>query len=253
MPDAAKPNVAAAALSQDEALLTVENLEAGYGEVQVLWGLSLKARRGALTAIVGANGAGKTTTLRAVAGSIAPWRGKVVFEGEDVTHLPSHAKAARGFALVPEGRQLFATMSVVENLEMGAFSKRAAGKYAERLEQVFTLFPRLKERQRQLAGTLSGGEQQMVAIARGLMSDPNILIIDELSLGLAPVVVYQLLATLKKLKEAGLTILLVEQNVHLALALSDYAYVVAEGRIFMEGLPAELSAKPEIRKAYLGL
>jgi branched-chain amino acid transport system ATP-binding protein len=253
MPDAAKPNVAAAALSQDEALLTVENLEAGYGEVQVLWGLSLKARRGALTAIVGANGAGKTTTLRAVAGSIAPWRGRVVFEGEDVTHLPSHAKAARGFALVPEGRQLFATMSVVENLEMGAFSKRAAGKYAERLEQVFTLFPRLKERQRQLAGTLSGGEQQMVAIARGLMSDPNILIIDELSLGLAPVVVYQLLATLKKLKEAGLTILLVEQNVHLALALSDYAYVVAEGRIFMEGLPAELSAKPEIRKAYLGL
>ena len=253
MPDAARPNVAAAALSQDEALLTVENLEAGYGEVQVLWGLSLKARRGALTAIVGANGAGKTTTLRAVAGSIAPWRGKVVFEGEDVTHLPSHAKAARGFALVPEGRQLFATMSVVENLEMGAFSKRAAGKYAERLEQVFTLFPRLKERQRQLAGTLSGGEQQMVAIARGLMSDPNILIIDELSLGLAPVVVYQLLATLKKLKEAGLTILLVEQNVHLALALSDYAYVVAEGRIFMEGLPAELSAKPEIRKAYLGL
>jgi branched-chain amino acid transport system ATP-binding protein len=219
----------------------------------VLWGLSLKARRGALTAIVGANGAGKTTTLRAVAGTIAPWRGRVMFEGEDVTRLPTHAKAARGFALVPEGRQLFSAMSVAENLQMGAFTKRAAAKYADRLEAVFSLFPRLKERARQQAGTLSGGEQQMVAIARGLMSDPHILIIDELSLGLAPVVVYQLLTTLKRLKEAGLTILLVEQNVHLALALSDYAYVVAEGRISMEGLPKELAAKPEIRKAYLGL
>jgi len=236
-----------------DALLEVEGLEAGYGEVQVLWGVSLKARRGALTAIVGANGAGKTTTLRALAGSIAPWRGRVMLEGEDVTRLPTHAKAARGLALVPEGRQLFSAMSVAENLELGAFSKRAALRYADRLDRVFALFPRLAERRRQRAGTLSGGEQQMVAIARGLMSDPDILIIDELSLGLAPVVVYQLLTTLKQLKEAGLTILLVEQNVHLALALSDYAYVVAEGRIFMEGLPAELSAKPEIRRAYLGL
>ncbi len=236
-----------------DTLLKVEALEAGYGEVQVLWGLSLAAGRGQLTAIVGANGAGKTTTLRAVAGSIAPWRGKVTFEGEDVTHLPTHVKAERGFALVPEGRQLFSAMTVAENLEMGAFSKRSARKFAGRRDEVFSLFPRLAERQRQIAGTLSGGEQQMVAIARGLMSDPDILIIDELSLGLAPVVVYQLFKTLKKLKEAGLTILLVEQNVHLALAVSDYAYVVAEGRIFTEGVPAELAAKPEIRKAYLGL
>jgi branched-chain amino acid transport system ATP-binding protein len=236
-----------------EALLEIEGLEAGYGEVQVLWGLSLRARRGELTAIVGANGAGKTTTLRAVAGSIAPWRGRVMFAGEDVTRLPTHIKNARGLALVPEGRQLFSAMSVAENLELGAFSPRAAGRYAERLDQVFNLFPRLKDRQRQQAGTLSGGEQQMVAIARGLMSDPNILIIDELSLGLAPVVVYQLLTTLKQLKKAGLTILLVEQNVHLALALSDYAYVVAEGRIFTEKQPKELAAKPEIRRAYLGL
>jgi branched-chain amino acid transport system ATP-binding protein len=236
-----------------DAQLEVVDLEAGYGEVQVLWGLSLKARRGALTAIVGANGAGKTTTLRAVAGSIAPWRGKVLFDGEDVTHLPTHIKASRGLALVPEGRQLFSAMTVAENLELGAFSQHAERPYAERLAQVFGLFPRLAERQRQKAGTLSGGEQQMVAIARGLMSEPEILIIDELSLGLAPVLVYQLLSTLKQLKDAGLTILLVEQNVHLALALSDYAYVVAEGRIFMEGLPAELSARPEIRKAYLGL
>jgi len=236
-----------------DALLSVEGLEVGYGEVQVLWGLSLKARRGELTAIVGANGAGKTTTLRAVAGTLTPWRGRVMFGDKDVTRMPSHVKAARGLALVPEGRQLFSAMSVAENLELGAFSNRASRSYAERLDEVLRLFPRLAERQRQRAGTLSGGEQQMVAIARGLMSDPEILIIDELSLGLAPVVVYQLLATLKRLKQAGLTILLVEQNVHLALALSDYAYVIAEGRIFTEGRPAELAAKPEIRRAYLGL
>jgi len=236
-----------------DVVLEIDALEAGYGEVQVLWGLSLRARRGELTAIVGANGAGKTTTLRAVAGTIAPWRGRVMFENKDVTRLPTHQKAARGFALVPEGRQLFSAMSVAENLELGAFSKRAPRSYADRLGQVFTLFPRLAERRQQRAGTLSGGEQQMVAIARGLMSDPDILVIDELSLGLAPVVVYQLLTTLKRLKDAGLTIILVEQNVHLALALSDYAYVIAEGRVFTEGVPKELAAKPEIRKAYLGL
>jgi branched-chain amino acid transport system ATP-binding protein len=236
-----------------DTLLDVDGLEAGYGEVQVLWGLSLKARRGKLTAIVGANGAGKTTALRAIAGTIAPWRGHIAFAGQDVTRLPTHQKAARGLALVPEGRQLFTMMSVAENLELGAFSKHSARAHAARLDQVFSLFPRLAERRDQRAGTLSGGEQQMVAIARGLMSDPEILIIDELSLGLAPVVVYQLLATLKRLKEAGLTILLVEQNVHLALALSDYAYVVAEGRIFTEGVPAQLAAMPEIRRAYLGL
>ena len=236
-----------------DALLEVEALEAGYGEVQVLWGISLAARRGRLTTIVGANGAGKTTTLRALVGSIAPWRGRVVFQGDDVTRLPAHAKAARGLVLVPEGRQLFSAMTVEENLEMGAFSKRAARKYADRLEEVFTLFPRLRERRRQKAGTLSGGEQQMLAIARGLMSDPKILIIDELSLGLAPVVLHQLFVTLKVLKGAGLTILLVEQNVHLAFAVSDYAYVIAEGRLFTEGPPAALAAMPEIRQAYLGL
>jgi branched-chain amino acid transport system ATP-binding protein len=236
-----------------EPLLKIEALEAGYGEVQVLWGVSLAAERGQLTAIVGANGAGKTTTLRAVAGTITPWRGRVLFEGEDVTRLATHEKSARGFALVPEGRQLFSKMTVAENLELGAFSKRAASRYAERRDQVFALFPRLAERQRQIAGTLSGGEQQMVAIARALMSGPDILIIDELSLGLAPVVVYQLFHTLKTLKDAGLTILLVEQNVHLALAVSDYAYVIAEGRLFTEGAAAKLSAMPEIRKAYLGL
>jgi branched-chain amino acid transport system ATP-binding protein len=245
--------IAEAGSKAADVLLSVEDLKAGYGEVQVLWGLSLQACRGKLTAIVGANGAGKTTTLRAVAGTLTPWGGRVMLDGEDVTRVPSHIKAARGLALVPEGRQLFSMMSVAENLELGAFSPRASRSYAERLAQVFKLFPRLAERSRQRAGTLSGGEQQMVAIARGLMSDPQILIIDELSLGLAPVVVYQLLATLKQLKQNGLTILLVEQNVHLALAVSDYAYVVAEGRIFTEGLPAQLTANPEIRRAYLGL
>lgn len=237
----------------DNVMLEVDGLEAGYGEVQVLWGLSIRALRGQFTAIVGANGAGKTTTLRAVAGSIAPWRGKVMFKGENVTRMPTHQKTARGLSLVPEGRQLFSGMSVAENLELGAFSRRAANTYSDRLDQVFTLFPRLGERREQSAGTLSGGEQQMLAIARGLMADPEILIIDELSLGLAPVLVHQLFMTLKQLKEAGLTILLVEQNVHLALAVSDYAYVIAEGRLFTEGLPAELEAKPEIRRAYLGL
>jgi branched-chain amino acid transport system ATP-binding protein len=236
-----------------DVILDVEALTSGYGEVQILWGISLAAKRGHLTTIVGANGAGKTTTLRAVTGSIAPWAGRVMFEGEDVTALPAHAKAARGLVLVPEGRQLFGAMTIEENLEMGAYSKRAGRKYATALEQAFTLFPRLKERRRQRAGTLSGGEQQMLAIARGLMSDPDILIIDELSLGLAPVVVHQLLGTLKGLKQAGLTILLVEQNVHLALAIADHAYVIAEGRVFMGGPAAELAAKPEIRRAYLGL
>jgi len=236
-----------------DALLQVEALEAGYGEVQVLWGVSLNAGSGQLTAIVGANGAGKTTMLRAIAGTIAPWRGRVTFQGKDVTRLPTNVKSARGFALVPEGRQLFSAMTVDENLELGAFSKRAARKYSQRLDQAFGLFPRLAERRRQIAGTLSGGEQQMLALARGLMSDPEILIIDEMSLGLAPVLVCQLFMTLKTLKEAGLTILLVEQNVHLALAVSDYAYVLAEGRVFTEGLPAVLAAMPEIRRAYLGM
>jgi branched-chain amino acid transport system ATP-binding protein len=236
-----------------DALLQVEALATGYGEVQVLWGLSLAAARGRLTTLVGANGAGKTTMLRAVVGTLAPWSGRVLFKGEDVTRLPAHAKAARGLVLVPEGRQLFSTMTVDENLEMGAFTRRGADTYADRLDRVFTLFPRLKERRKQKAGTFSGGEQQMLAIARGLMTDPEILIIDELSLGLAPLFVYQLFAALKALKDTGLTVLLVEQNVHLAFAVSDYAYVIAEGRLFSEGLPATLAAMPEIRRAYLGL
>ena len=236
-----------------EALLQVKGLETGYGEVQVLWGLSLYAVRGKLTVLVGANGAGKTTTLRAVVGTLASWNGRVLLQGEDVTRMPAHAKAARGLVLVPEGRQLFTNMTVDENLEMGAYTSRGAHSYADRLDRVFTLFPRLKERRKQKAGTFSGGEQQMLAIARGLMTDPKILLIDELSLGLAPLSVYQMFEALKALKDSGLTVLLVEQNVHLAFAVGDYAYVIAEGRLFTEGDPATLGAMPEIRRAYLGL
>jgi branched-chain amino acid transport system ATP-binding protein len=236
-----------------ELVLRVEGLEAGYDEVQVLWGISIGVARGGMTTLVGTNGAGKTTSLRAITGNIQPFGGRVVFAGDDVTRLAPHAKAARGLVLVPEGRQLYSTMSVQENLEMGAFSKRGRRRFAQRLDQVYTLFPRLKERCHQKAGTFSGGEQQMLAIARGIMSDPEVLIIDELSLGLAPLVVQQLTGTLKALKDSGMTILLVEQNVHLALALSDYAYVIAEGRPFTEGSCAEVAQKPAIRQAYLGL
>jgi branched-chain amino acid transport system ATP-binding protein len=236
-----------------DSLLRVEGLQAGYGEVQVLWGISLAATRGHLTTIVGANGVGKTTALRAIAGSIRPWGGRVLFKGEDVTRLAPHDKAARGLVLVPEGRQLFNTMTVEENLQMGAYTRRAARGYAERLEHVYALFPRLRERRLQRAGTFSGGEQQMLAIARGLMSGPELVIIDELSLGLAPLIVHELFAKLEALKREGLTIVLVEQNVHLAFSLSDYAYVIAEGRLFTEGRPALLESQPEIRRAYLGL
>jgi len=236
-----------------DALLSVEALEAGYGEVQVVWGVSFEARRSTLTTIVGANGAGKTTTLKAVVGTLVPWGGRVVFNGEDVTRLPAHAKAARGLALVPEGRQLFTDMTVEENLEMGSYSKRASRSFTVLLERCFALFPRLAERRRQRAGTLSGGEQQMLAIARGLMSDPEVLMVDELSLGLAPVVLHQLFATLRVLKDDGLTIVLVEQNVHLAFALSDHAYVIADGKLFADGSPDALTDMPEIRRAYLGL
>jgi branched-chain amino acid transport system ATP-binding protein len=234
-------------------LLQVEDLEAGYDGVQVLWGISLKVKRGTMTTLLGANGAGKTTSLRAITGSLRPRRGRVMFEGEDVTRLSAHAKVARGLVLVPEGRQLFSAMSVEENLEMGAFSPRARTNFADQLDTVYTLFPRLKERRHQKAGTFSGGEQQMLAIARGLMSMPEILIIDELSLGLAPVIVQQLVGTLKAMRTAGVTVMLVEQNLHLALAICDYAYVIAEGRPFLEGPCSELATKPEIRQAYLGL
>jgi branched-chain amino acid transport system ATP-binding protein len=234
-------------------LLQVENLKSGYGEVQVLWGISLEVQRGKLTTIVGANGAGKSTTLRSIMGSLRPWGGRVLLDGKDVTKLSSHAKANRGLVLVPEGRQLFPDMSVEENLEMGAYGHRARKRKKENLERMYELFPRLKERRKQKSSTLSGGEQQMLAMGRGLMQEPEVLMIDELSLGLAPVLAQQLFLTLKELRQQGLTIVLVEQNVHLALALSDYTYVFSEGRVDIQGDSREVANMDEVRRAYLGL
>ncbi len=236
-----------------DVVLQVEKLESGYGEVQVLWGISLEARVGKMTTVIGANGAGKTTTLRTIMGSVPSWGGRVLMNGEDVTRLSPHAKARRGLVLVPEGRQLFPDMSVEENLEMGAYSPRARKGEKENLERVYDTFPRLKERRKQKSSTLSGGEQQMLAMGRGLMQEPIVLMIDELSLGLAPVLAQQLFLTLKQLRKQGLTIVLVEQNVHLSLALSDYTYVLAEGRVEIEGDSREVANMDEVRRAYLGL
>ncbi len=233
--------------------LTVENLETGYGELQILWGVSLTVRSGQLTTILGANGAGKTTLLRAVTGILPAWKGKITFKGEDITSLSPHKRASMGIVMVPEGRMIFPEMTVFENLEMGAFTKRARENMKDTMEHALTLFPRLKERLSQKAGTLSGGEQQMLAIARGLMAKPEIFIFDEPSLGLAPRLVIEVFEILLKLKEEGITMLLVEQNVHLSLAISDYAYILAEGKLVMEGTGEELEQSDEVRKAYLGV
>ncbi|RMF29897.1 MAG: ABC transporter ATP-binding protein [Chloroflexi bacterium] len=234
-------------------ILEVENLASGYGEVQILWGVSLQLQQGQLTTLVGSNGAGKTTLLRTVMRLVKPWEGRVLFDGRDVTHLPPHAKAEMGLVLIPEGRQLFTEMTVEENLEMGATPSRARIHFRRNLERVYELFPRLKERRTQKAGTLSGGEQQMLAIARGLMADPVVLMLDEPSLGLAPLLVINLFDVIRRLKEEGLTMLLVEQNVHLALAISDYAYVLSEGRVEIEGEAATVRQMDQVRRAYLGL
>ncbi|MGK3960911.1 ABC transporter ATP-binding protein [Sorangium sp. So ce118] len=235
------------------AALEVTDLATGYGEVQILWGVTLRLAPGKLTALVGSNGAGKTTLLRAVTGLLPAWGGSVVFAGRDVTRIPAHARAGEGLVLVPEGRQLFADMTVHENLELGAFSRRAQPGLRRNLERVFEMFPRLADRRGQKAGTLSGGEQQMVAVARGLMADPKVLMLDELSLGLAPRLVLDLFESLRRLKAEGLTMLLVEQNVAMAMAVSDYAYVLAEGRVHLEGEASELAKKEEVRRAYLGV
>lgn len=234
-------------------ILEAKNVHSGYGEVQILWGANLALRKGKLTSLVGANGVGKTTLLRTIVGLNKPWEGSIWFEGEDVSKLSAHAKASLGLVLVPEGRQLFTDMTVYENLEMGATAQRARANMNQNFEKVFTMFPRLKERRDQKSGTLSGGEQQMLAVARGVMADPKVLMIDELSLGLAPVLVLDLFESLKMLKEEGITILLVEQNVQMALAVSDYGYVLAEGRNEIQGPARELIKNEEIRSAYLGI
>ncbi len=234
-------------------ILEVRDITSGYGEVQILWGSSLSLQEGKLTCLVGGNGVGKTTLLRTVMGQIRPWSGSIWFEGQDVSRQPAYAKANMGLVMVPEGRQLFTDMTVYENLEMGATNPRARQKMKDNLERVYEMFPRLKERHRQSAGTLSGGEQQMLAVGRGIMADPKVLMIDELSLGLAPVLVLQLFGNLKQLRDLKLTILLVEQNVQMALAISDYGFVLAEGKINLEGPARQLIKNEHVRAAYLGL
>jgi branched-chain amino acid transport system ATP-binding protein len=235
------------------ALLEVNDVTSGYGELQILWGATLAAEAGQLTALVGSNGAGKTTLLRTIVGQLKPWQGQVRFEGQDVSKLPSYAKAELGLIMVPEGRQLFTDMTVHENLEMGATPQRARARASQTLERVYALFPRLKERASQRAGTMSGGEQQMLAVARGLMGEPKLLMIDELSLGLAPVLTLDLFQSLRRLRNEGLTILLVEQNVRMALKVSDYAYVLSEGEIDLEGPAREIEQDEAVREAYLGM
>ncbi len=234
-------------------LLKVSGLEASYGELKVLWGVDLEIGKGEIVAVVGPNGAGKTTLLRTIVGLIREDKGDIIFEGERINDLPAYERVRKGISLVPEGGELFPYMTVQENLDIGAYLPEARKKYRENLEYVFTLFPRLKERRNQLAGTLSGGERQMLAIARALMSSPKLLMFDEPSLGLAPNLAVNVLKTIKELNEEGYTILLVEQNVKLALEISHRGYVIENGRIVLSDESKKLLGNPHVRKAYLGI
>lgn len=233
-------------------MLELRKVCASYGDLQVLTDVSFRVRPRQVVAVLGANGAGKSTLMRTIAGSLRASGGEILLRGDPIHALPAHEVARRGVALVPEGRKLFAKLSVYDNLLMGSHAPRAKARRAERLELVFNLFPVLKERARQSAGTLSGGEQQMCAIARGLMADPDMLLLDEIFLGIAPVVVERLYATLTRLKAQGLTMLLVEQNTRWALAIADYAVVLQTGRVVAEGTPEALE-RMDLRKAYLGI
>ncbi len=234
-------------------MLEVYDLEAGYGRLTVLHGLTFRVERGELVAFVGANGAGKSTLLKTLAGAIIPNKGRIVFEGEDVTSLNTPEVVKRGIIYVPEARLIFSPLTVEENLELGAYPIRDEGTIRENFDFVYQLFPRLKERRRQRAGTLSGGEQQMLAIGRALMSNPKLLMLDEPSLGLMPKLVDEVLETVAKLKGLGKTIILVEQNVRESLEIADRGYVLQTGRIVLEGRGEELLLSDLVRKAFLGL
>jgi branched-chain amino acid transport system ATP-binding protein len=231
-------------------LLRLDSVEAGYGDLVAVREVSLEIRAGEVVSLIGSNGAGKTTTLRAITGLLPVRRGRIEFDGDRIDGRSSAQVVARGIAHVPEGRQLFPTMTVRENLELGARDKRTR---TPALEEVFALFPRLRERERQLAGTLSGGEQQMCAIGRGLMARPKLLLLDEPSLGLAPVMVKLIFENLREINSRGTTVLLVEQNVPRALALSHRAYVIENGRIVLDGPRDTLQQSPHIKQAYLGV
>ncbi len=234
-------------------MLVVEGLEVAYGKITVVWGVSFRVDPGEIVTVIGSNGAGKTTTLKAVAGLLRARAGRVVFRDREIGALAAPAVAASGLALVPEGRELFPQMTVIENLLLGGRMSQKGTRLPERLERVYTMFPRLHERGRQLAGTLSGGEQQMLAIGRALMSEPHLLLLDEPSTGLAPVVVERLFEVIRALGAQGVTTLLVEQNANLALEVSDRAYVLERGRVVLEGPAPALMRHPQVQAAYLGL
>ncbi len=233
-------------------LLVVNNLRSGYGRVEVLRGINLAVREGELVALLGSNGAGKTTFNHTVCGLVRAWTGQVVFAGEELTKLTSRKIVQSGLIQVPEGRKIFPNLSVIENLELGSFA-RARERRASNLDRMLTLFPRLRERSSQLAGTLSGGEQQMLAISRGLMAEPKLLILDEPSLGLSPLLVEEMFDLIKRIRAENISILLVEQNVAQALEVADKAYVLENGTIRFDGGPQELLASDALRQAYLGL
>lgn len=234
-------------------MLEVQDIDVFYGDAQALFGVSLDVSANEVVTLVGSNGAGKTTTLRAISGLRPVSRGDILFEGQSLKKLPPHKRAEIGIALVPEGRELWPQMTVLENLQLGAYSKGARARRAESLARVFDLFPRLEERTGQFAGSMSGGEQQMVAIGRALMTAPRLVMFDEPSLGLAPVIVQQVFSIIRRLREDGLTILLVEQNLKKALEVADRGYVVETGKVSMSGPSGDLLADDAVRAAYLGL
>ena len=236
-----------------EPLLVLDQVEACYGDFQALFNITLEVRKGEVVTLIGANGAGKTTTLRLISGLIRPRKGSVKFDGREISKMAAHEIVETGISHVPEARQLFPHMSVEENLALGAYISRVRPKLKEKIEEQFETFPRLKERRRQMAGTLSGGEQQMVAIARALMSEPKLLLLDEPSLGLAPNIVEEVFAKVSRIRETGVTVLVVEQNVVDGLSISNRGYVVENGAISMQGSPEELLGNEKIRAAYLGL
>ncbi len=234
-------------------MLQVDGLDVAYGDLQTLWGVTFTVNAGELIALVGGNGAGKTTTLRALSGLLRPRAGAILFNGENLAGLGAHRITARGIAHVPEGRQLFPLMTVEENLLLGSYTARGRRARAQNLQRVYETFPVLGERRRQDAGTLSGGEQQMLAIGRGLMSDPVLLLLDEPSLGLAPIVVRNVFEVIAQIRQQGVTVLLVEQNVKQALSIADRAYVLENGRITLEGAGQALLDRDDVRRAYLGV
>ena len=232
-------------------ILKVDNINVYYGAIHAIKGISFEVNEGEIVTLIGANGAGKSTTLQTVSGLLRSRTGSIEFNGENISHVPAHKLVYKGLAQVPEGRRIFLQMSVEENLEMGAFTQKNAGIDAD-LESVYEQFPRLRERKKQIAGTLSGGEQQMLAMGRALMSHPKLLLLDEPSMGLAPILVEQIFDIIRQLHKNGTTILLVEQNAQMALSVADRAYVLETGKITLSGTGKELAESDEVRKAYLG-